>query len=458
MGLGMHHVAALRATATRSPQHQPSKSVIFINAVGGMSQLETFDMKPEGPAKIRGEFRPISTTAPDIEICEHLPMLAQRAHLFSLVRSLSHPYTGHQQGLMVIQSGRTPLPQPFSGRRLPTDWPAMGSLVKYATQPRNNMPQAVILPELLHLHPEGIVSGQTGGIMGSQYDPWVIVASHSTYEEWGACPDCFGWPWKPDYKCRAKQIFETPRLELPQSVDDRRLSHRFDLLREIDRQRGHLEQAASTRSFDRYRQQAVSLLTDGRVRDAFDVRNADPVVQDRYGRNKFGWSLLMARRLVEVGVNMVHVNLGHGGTWDTHEQQFPKLKERLFPPSDRAISALLDDLKQSGLLEDVLVVLASEFGRTPRIYTPKGNRSGLPGRGHWPFVQTVLFAGGGVQGGRVVGKTDKQSAYPTADKKTPEDFAATIYHTLGIPKTAVWYDATDRPNHIYHGEPITELL
>jgi len=202
----------------------------------------------------------------------------------------------------------------------------------------------------------------------------------------------------------------------------------------------------------------ISLLTDGRTRRAFDVRSADSAVQDRYGRNKFGWSLLMARRLVEVGVNMVQINLGHTGTWDTHQQQFPVLKDKLLPPTDRAISALLDDLQQTGLLNDVLVVLATEFGRTPKIFVPKGAKSGLPGRDHWGAVQTVLFAGGGVHGGRVIGKTDKQGGYPVADKKTPEDFAATIFHLLGIPASASWYDEVDRPNHLYHGEPISELV
>ena len=155
---------------------------------------------------------------------------------------------------------------------------------------------------------------------------------------------------------------------------------------------------------------------------------------------------------------MVQVNLGHTGTWDTHQQQFPVLKQKLLPPTDRAVSALLDDLHRSGMLNDVLVVLATEFGRTPRISVPQGAKTGLPGRDHWGPVQTVLFAGGGVQGGRVVGKTDKQGAYPSTGRKTPEDFAATIYHVLGIPQNASWYDEADRPHQIYGGTPLVELF
>jgi uncharacterized protein (DUF1501 family) len=198
-------------------------------------------------------------------------------------------------------------------------------------------------------------------------------------------------------------------------------------------------------------------LTHSRIRQAFDVVNADPKVLDRYGRNAFGWSLLMARRLVEAGVNMVQVNLGNNETWDTHGNAFPHLKDKLFPPTDQAVSALLDDLSESGLLESTLIVMAGEFGRTPKISTlPQYYK--LPGRDHWGAVQTVFFAGGGVRGGRVIGASDKIGGFPAADPQTPENMAATIYHSLGIPATAMWHDALDRPHHIYYGEPIGGLL
>jgi hypothetical protein len=185
---------------------------------------------------------------------------------------------------------------------------------------------------------------------------------------------------------------------------------------------------------------------------------SDPAVLDRYGQNKFGWSLLMARQLVDVGVNIVQVNLGHNFTWDTHGSQFPVLKDRLLPPADRAISALLDDLHDSGRLDDVLVVLASEFGRTPKVFVATGAKLPLPGRSHWGPVQTVMFAGGGVHGGRIVGATDDHGGYPVAGRKTPENFAATIYHSLGIPETAAWHDRQGRPHYLYRGQPISELF
>ena len=453
LGLGMHQLGALAARQ----QATSTRSVIFINAVGGISQLDTFDLKPNGPAEIRGEFQPISTSVPGIQICEHLPMLAQRAQLFSLVRSLSHPYTGHQEGLYAMQCGRTPLPRGFTGLVNHNDWPSITAQVNYATRSRGGMPQAVILPELLYN--DGLISGQRAAMMPARYDPWVVQASGTQVGEWGACPDCWGEKGvKHDYECRANPAFESPRLEMPENMDERRVGGRIDLLDSIARHRRGLDRADAAVQLSHYRQQLTSLLLDERTQQAFDVRGADDDIQDRYGRNKFGWSLLMARRLVEVGVNMVQVNLGHTGTWDTHWENFTRLKERLLPATDRALAALLDDLNERGMLDDVLVVLASEFGRTPRIFLPPTAKGTEPGRDHWGFAQSVLFAGGGVQGGRVIGKTDKQAAYPASERKTPEDFAATIYRVLGIPATTVWYDELDRPNQIYHGRPIIELF
>jgi len=200
------------------------------------------------------------------------------------------------------------------------------------------------------------------------------------------------------------------------------------------------------------------LIGDPRVRAAFDVRRTDPKVLERYGDNSFGWSLLMARRLVETGVNMVQVNLGNFGSWDLHGNNFPLLKNYLFPPTDKAVSALLDDLHESGLLETTLVVMAGEFGRTPRIYNEAPNVYKLPGRGHWAPCQSVLFAGGGVRGGNVIGSSDSTGAYPASDPQTPENFAATIYQALGIPSNADWHDANDRPYHVYQAAPIEGLM
>ena len=196
-------------------------------------------------------------------------------------------------------------------------------------------------------------------------------------------------------------------------------------------------------------------MADRQTQAAFNVADADPKVLDRYGRNTFGWSLLMARQLVEAGVSLVQVNLGNNETWDTHGNAFPHLKNYLFPPTDRAVSALLDDLADRGLLDSTLIVMAGELGRTPKI-SPLPQHYAKPGRDHWG-TQTVFFAGGGVQGGTVIGSTDKNGAYPAANPQKPENMAATIYQALGIPRELAWHDANNRPHFVYHGEPIVGL-
>jgi hypothetical protein len=458
LGLGMNHVRALRAVAGegRTATAPRAKAVIYIFLSGGLSQLDSFDLKPDAPEAIRGEFKPIASRTTGIQICEHLPLLAQRSHLWALVRSLTHPSNDHSAGHQIMLSGRSPLPPGFSPNMpLPTDWPSIAAVAGAATRPRNNLPPAAILPEKLIHYSGRVIPGPFAGMMGRHRDPWLIEASSYEPLAYGAYPQ-----YEFDHQQRAftprRRAFEAPNLSLPEGLSGRRLQDRLGLLHHIDGQRRALEKSATTVSFDQYHQGAVSLLTQSRVRQAFDVGHADSRVLDRYGRNAFGWSLLMARRLVEAGVNLVQVNLGNNETWDTHGNAFPHLKEKLFPPTDRALSALLDDLHDSGLLPNTLVVMAGEFGRTPKI-TLLPQHYKLPGRDHWGAVQTVFFAGGGVQGGRVVGASDKIGGYPSAEPQTPENMAATIYQALGIPKTAMWHDALERPHHVYHGEPIAGL-
>src|SRR5262245_29561723 len=245
-----------------------------------------------------------------------------------------------------------------------------------------------------------------------------------------------------------------PDLTLPEGFGENRLRDRLALMSYIDSQRRDLERAAD--GFDQNRHNALSLLTQQRVRRAFDVSRAEPRELDRYGNNSFGWTLLIARQLIEAGVNLVQVNLGNDETWDPHGNAFPHLRDKLFPPTDRALSALLDDLHERGMLERILLVMAGEFGRTPRISTlPQYYK--LPGRDHWGAVQTVWFAGGGVGGGRIVGSSDKTGGFPRSDPQTPENLAATIYQALGLPATVSWHDAQDRPHYVYRGDPIAGL-
>ncbi|MFM8475785.1 MAG: DUF1501 domain-containing protein, partial [Planctomycetaceae bacterium] len=312
------------------------RSVIYIFLSGGLAQHDSFDPKPEAPDTIRGEFKPIATQTAGIQICEHLPMLAACSGKWALVRSLTHPYNEHSIGHHVMLTGRTPKPAGFNANR-PTvhDFPSIASVANRVVPPRNNLPPAAVLPEKL-IH----VTGRT----------------------------------IPDY-----YRYEAPRLELAEGVLRNQFDARRSLLASLESQRRMLDVAASTREFDRHRQTAVSMLLEGRVHRALDVHSADNRSQHRYGRNSFGWSLLMARQLVEAGVSLVQVNLGNNESWDTHEAAFRVLKDFLLPPTDRAVSALIEDLSERGLLDDVLIVMAGEFGRTPKVFTFPGAETKLPG-------------------------------------------------------------------------------
>lgn len=458
LGLGANHLTALRAAASGQPQNAQfgkARAAIYIFLSGGLSQHDSFDMKPAAPDNIRGAFKPIATRTAGLHICEHLPRLAERSHLWALVRSLTHHSNDHSAGHHIMLTGRSDLPIGFNpAAARPADWPSIAAVAGYATAARNNLPPAVVLPERLVHYSGRVVPGQFAGILGQRYEPWFVEASpfHST--SYGAYPE-----YHFDHQERGhadNRVFQAPNLSLPQGIDPSRLDGRVNILAEVERQRRQLDLAGDANDFDRYRQGAISLLMDPKVRSAFDVTRADDRAQDRYGRNSFGWSLLMARRLVEAGVNLVQVNLGNDESWDTHGEAFPHLKDKLFPPTDKAISALLDDLNESGLWESTLIVMAGEFGRTPKItHLPQFYK--LPGRDHWGAVQTVFFAGGGVGGGVVIGSSDKIGAFPASQPQQPENMAATIYQSLGIPSSAVFHDPLDRPHQVYRGEPIAGL-
>jgi Protein of unknown function (DUF1501) len=432
-------------------------NVIYIFLSGGLSQLDSFDMKPEAPDNIRGEFQPIDTATPGIQICEHLPRLAQRSHLWALCRSLTHRSNEHSAGHHIMLTARSDLPKGFrNDRPQPSDWPSIASIAGTLLPRRNNLPPAAVLPDRLIHATRRVIPGQFAGLMGPQHDPWFIETAPFSSNGSGAFPEYeFNHQDRPIARRRTR--FEAPSLSLLEGLSLTRVASRARLLRVLDRQRGDLESCANTEQFDRYRQCAISLLTGRRIRDAIDVYRAPVAEQQRYGQNSFGWSLLMARRLVEAGVSLVQVHLGNDETWDTHGEAFPHLRDKLFPPSDRAVSALLDDLHERGLLESTLIVMAGEFGRTPKIsHLPQFYK--LPGRDHWGAVQTVFFAGGGVRGGTLVGSSDKIAAFPASDPKTPENLGATIYSALGLPETLAWQDQTGRPHQLYNGPPITELF
>lgn len=461
LGLGSNHLRGLQA-ATAAPSNSTAKSCIYIFLSGGLSQHESFDLKPEAPAEIRGEFSPIATRSPGVQISEHLPGLAQRSNSWAVVRSLTHPTNDHTLGHYYMLTGRSTVPLGFKGDRQPrpSDWPSIASVVGDAVPPRgNNLPPAIVLPEKLVHWSGGTIPGAFGGQMGSRRDPFFIEASPYGDPFWrGAYPE-FTFPnqtMKPPQHADDR-VFQAPNIALSPGMSSGRLQGRMALLESLDEQRRQLEESASTRKYDDHRQSAISLLASPEVRRAFDVTKADDVTQQRYGRNSFGWSLLMAYRLVESGVNLVQVNLGNNETWDNHGDIFYRLRDRLFPPTDRALCALLDDLRTSGLLDSTLIVMASEFGRTPKLSTLTDSYPAA-GRDHWGAVQSVFFAGGGVNGGTVIGSSDSLGAYPASQPQHPENMAATIYHALGIPDTAAWHDDLGRPHPIYHGTPIPGLM
>ncbi len=457
LGLGMNHIAPLRAAAAGTLPSPTAKRVLYIFLSGGLSQHDSFDMKPAAPDEIRGEFRPIETTTPGIQICEHLPRLAQRSHLWALCRSLTHRSNDHSAGHHIMLTGRSDLPKGFSplGPQ-PGDWPSIASVAGAVLRSRNNLPPAAVLPDRLIHSSRRVIPGQFAGIMGPRHDPWFIEAAPFSSNSCGAFPEYeFNHQDRSNFQRRTQ--FEAPSLSLLDGLTLARMTSRTRLLRDLDRQRGELEACANVEQFDRYRQGAISLLTDRRIRDAIDIHRAPAADQERYGKNSFGWSLLMARRILEAGVSLVQVHLGNDETWDTHGEAFPHLRDKLFPPTDRSVSALLDDLHERGLLDSTLIVMAGEFGRTPKIsHLPQFYK--LPGRDHWGALQTVFFAGGGVRGGAVVGSSDKIGAFPAANPKTPENLAATIYQALGLPETLTWNEQSGRPHQVYDGPPISELF
>ncbi len=462
-GLGVNHLIALReAQAAYGPPHlAKAKSCIFIFLSGGLAQHESFDMKPDAPEDIRGEFKPISTRTAGFQICEHLPKLANISHLWSVCRSLTHPSNDHSAGHHIMLTGQSNLPVGFNPNAPSrTDHPSIASKIGHAlSQSRvlspNNLPPAVVLPERLVHNTARVLPGQHGGMMGQAADPWFIEASPFHTTSYGAFPE-FSF----DHQQRGKpdeRIFQAPQLSVPHANGIADIHDRMDLLDRLNRQRKRIDQIGQSNTLDRYRQTAASMMVDANVHKALDVAKSDPANLERYGKNSFGYSLLMARKLVDAGVPLIQVNLGNNETWDTHGNAFPHLKDRLLPPTDQALSALIEDLDQSGQLDETLIVMAGEFGRTAKV-TLLAQHYKLPGRDHWGATQSVLFAGGGIRPGVVVGKTDSKGEYPVDSPVKPENFAATIYHLLGIPAEAVWNDTLGRPFAIYHGEPIAGLV
>lgn len=425
LGLSLPSVLAGRAQAADSSK-AAAKSLVIVFLTGAVSHHDTYDMKLDAPAEIRGEFKPIATSIPGFQICEHLPHLAARAHKYSVVRSLSHNDNNHLMSTHHVLTGEKQPGGFFDKVASRDDWPCYSSALAFLKPRSDGLPSGVNLPTFLR---EGPLTwpGQHAGFIGPNFDPWQIT----------------GDPNKADFKVDA--------LSLAPGVDVTQLGKRQTLLEEINRQQTRLGEAAQSLRLQKDQQLAISMLTSSRLAQAFDVQREPDTVRDRYGRNTNGQSLLIARRLVESGVPIVQVNMGRVQTFDNHGNIFPTLKDRLLPPLDLGVSALLDDLETRGLLDTTLVMMLGEFGRTPKINKEAG-------RDHWGPCFFGVFAGAGIRSGQVIGRSDDTGSYPATRAFSPNDVGATVYHLLGIDPEAMLRDRLGRPAKLNRGDVIESLF
>lgn len=415
-----------------------ARSCILVYLLGGPPHLDMFDLKPDAPKEVRGPFSPIATNVPGIQICELLPKLARITDRFTLIRSVSHPNSNHTPMIYYTLTGR-PTAQPLVDNdiRPPqrSDFPHLGSVLSRFKPAPSSLPGYIALPELAirsstkgeFKRARSPLRGGSAGFLGPKFDPLSVNGEPGTREA-------------------------IPALALPDGVSADRLESRATLLSLLD----HPAQSSSARAMHEVQQQAV-LLTGAANRGtlpAFSLDDEPAEVRDRYGRHRFGQTMLLARRLTDAGVPMVSIHFNEMTVcdgWDTHSKNFDALKTELLPMVDQSLSALLEDLDQRGRLHETLVVCLGEFGRTPKI-------NGNAGRDHWGDCSSALLAGGGIRGGQVLGASDSIGAYPISDKVDPVDIHATLYHCLGLESEQKIHDELQRPWDISTGQVLTRLL
>ena len=441
----------LAASSMPPPSTAKAKSVIFLLLFGGPSQLETFDMKPDAPEKIRGPFRPIASRTPELRICEHLPKLAAISDKYRVVRTMSHSWNDHSGGAHYIQTGHrwhVPIGAGFSPT--PNDWPSMGSVIEHQQQhqsgpARQKLPSYMVIPNSLgRLQEQGQYPrpGEHAGWLGARYQPLTTRIDKRDLQDnpyWRNCTD-------QELQFRIQGMAPQDGL----TID--RWQQRSQLLDQLNRQRRALEQFDRQAPLDALRQRAMDLVTSPEVIQALDLSGEPAGMRDLYGRHLFGQSTLMARRLVEAGVRYVtvHYDCVDGYSWDSH-QHSEDVRKHLLPTFDQSLSALLIDLDQRGLLDETLVIATGEMGRTP-------TANAQWGRDHWSTLFSAVFAGAGIPGGSCLGRSDADAAYPIDDPVSPEDFAATIYQALGIDPNLRLLNAENRPTPIVDGgRPIESL-
>ncbi len=449
LGLNLPKLLAAENSEVRRGR---ARSCILFFMEGGPAHQDLWDLKPEAPAEVRGEFLPIATTVPGLQVCEHLPHLAQQMHRVALVRSVHHDVVDHNAGAYYALTGRSPT---LGGNLIikdePDNFPPFGAICARLRPTDASLPAFVHLPEYMSNNGHEL-PGQRAGFYGPASDPLVA-----------------GDPSVANY--------EVPGLGLADDMPLQRVAARRELLDRLNHAGATPIRAAQADALITHQAKAYDLLTSPGTRGAFDIGQEPTWMRERYGMpdridrsveaRKFGGlphvgqCLLLARRLIEAGVRLVTVTSGRrfDQAWDTHRDHFPLLKRSLLPYMDRGLSALLEDLASRGLLAETLVVAMGEFGRTPRLgQITSAAGATANGRDHWPHCYTVLLAGGGIRGGAIHGASDRHAAYPASDPVTPEDIAATIYHVLGIdPETRIT-DPQGRPHSVAEGKVIESLF
>lgn len=414
------------------PGFGTAKRCLLLFMWGGPSQLDTLDPKPNAPKEVRGEFASIPTATPGLQICEHFKNLAPLTDLVTVIRSLNHDDPAHLSSAHTAMTGQLP-PVNKSDDEPPSrrDSPHLGALLSKFREVPVGLPSSVTMPwKTFHpAAPGGESPGQSAGWLGHAADPMLVTGD----------PNLANW--------------SVPALQLLDGLDTQRLDHRRALLASIGRQQQSLTNL-STLGMTVQQEQAFRLLSSHQVRNAFDLSAESPATRDRYGRHIHGQCVLMARRLLEHGVPFVSVNWHNDGQnfWDTHGNNFNRLKNDLIPPSDQALAAVLTDLRDRGMLDDTLVVWVGEFGRRPQITANNA------GREHHPFCYSGLMAGGGIKGSAIYGASDEIAKFPSENPMSPQDLVATMLHAMGVPAAMTLNDLTGRPHGLYGGSPVLPLF
>ncbi|MFN0051402.1 MAG: DUF1501 domain-containing protein [Planctomycetales bacterium] len=440
LGLGLPTLLRARQVAAESTSaivpHGTAKSCIILFLMGGPPQQSTWDPKPDAPAEVRGEFGPISTAVSGMQFCELLPRSALVADKLAVLRAVSSGDNAHSSSGYYMMTGQPHAPMNFENANpgFPNDYPHLGAIVRKLLPARGSLPPTVRLPHRIFNTDGSVWPGQDSGFLGRASDLWLLNCQPAAAD------------------------FRIDEFALNVDVSDDRLAHRQSLLSRINSQLDAAVRGGVPANYGRLTGQAFSLLNSAASRRAFQLDREPDAVRDHYGRTQFGQSVLLSRRLVEAGVNLVQVNWYRGADepsdapcWDSHAREAQRLKTVLAPPADQALAALVEDLEQRGMLQETLVVCMAEFGRTPRF-------NGAAGRDHWGHVYSVALAGGGIRGGMIHGASDPIGGYPREGKVQPQDLTATVFHCLGLDPQTEIQDTLGRPLPISRGAPIWPIL